>query len=257
MKTGKCSLCLTTKALKRSHAIPDSIFKKIFKANDGKAIRFNDDDTSHITYSSDSWWEYQLCTECEQHLNNSYEQYSLSAIRGGKGNVLTHERGVTFKKIDISKLQLFFISIFWRAANSKNEAYQNICISEQLNNEIRLHLLNKKCVPLVLITVKISRLIDKTPKNGFDLTALKSMIISPFSRCLPNQKFSFCFTFEGFFIELFTPGLGYKNRPTTGLINPSKEVIIAPFIDIFDIPEVLQLLITGYGKYEENKIKFR
>lgn len=256
MPTGKCALCLNNADLRRSHAIPDSVFKRISKENNGQSIRFKDDDMSLVDYSSDSWWEYQLCGNCEQHLNRNYEQYSLSAMRAGKGKISKHDIGVTFSEVDTLKLQLFFLSIFWRAANSHNEAYQKVYIPEPWNNELRLHLLNKTRVPLRFMTVKISRLIDRSTDGGFSLSNLKNVIASPFFRKLPNRKFSFCFLFEGFFIEIFMPGYTLKQRAAKGVINPLNKAVVAPYLNIFDIPEILNLLVAGYKKNLEGKVKF-
>ena len=256
MPTGKCALCLAVTDLRRSLAIQDAVFKRIAKENNGQSIRFDDSDTSLVEYSSDSWWEYQLCGGCEQHLNLSYEQYSLSAIRAGKGKIFKHQFGVTFSEIDTLKLQLFFLSIFWRAANSRNEAYQKVYIPEPWDNELRIHLLNKSRVPLRFMTVTISRLIDRSAKDGFSLEVLKSLIISPFFRKLPNRKFSFCFLFEGFFIEIFMPGHTLKQRAVKGIINPLSKAIVAPYLDIFDTPEILGLFVAGYKKNLEGKVKF-
>lgn len=257
MSTEKCALCLEPAELRRSHAIPDSVFKRITRKNNGQAISFNDDDVSLVDYSSDSWWEYQLCGSCEQHLNNSYERYSLSAIRGSKGNILKHDFGVTFSGIDTLKMQLFFLSVFWRAANSGNEAYKNVYIPEPWNNELRVHLLNETRVPLRLMTVKISRLIDRSAGGGFSLNVLKSIIVSPFFRELPGRKFSFCFLFEGFFIEIFMPGHTLKQRAGQGVINPLKNIMVAPYLNVFDIPEVVRILVAGYKKNLEGKVNFK
>ena len=78
-----CALCLEFKALKRSHAIPNSSFQKIFNGRQGIVVS-NDVDT-YVKRTNDSWKKYQLCDECEQHLNKSYEGYSLLFLRGKKG----------------------------------------------------------------------------------------------------------------------------------------------------------------------------
>lgn len=256
MPIGKCALCLEQKDLRRSHAIPDSIFKRITRKNNGHAISFKDDAASLVDYSSDSWWDYQLCDSCEQHLNFGYEQYSLSAIRGGKGVVIKHDLGITLIKIDTLIIQLFFLSIFWRAANSKNEAYRKVYIPEPWNNVLRTHLLNKSRVPLRFMTVKISRLIDRSAEAGFSPEILKSVIVSPFFRKLPERKFSFCFIFEGFFIEIFVPGYTLKHRATKGVVNPLNNIISAPYVNVFDIPEFVQVLVSGYRKNLEGKVNF-
>ncbi|MCX2780611.1 hypothetical protein OQJ46_11895 [Microbulbifer thermotolerans] len=104
-------------------------------------------------------------------------------------------------------------------------------------------------MPLNLATVKISRLIDTT-SGGFSLEDLKSVIITPFFRKL-DGGFSFCFLLEGFFIEIFTPGLGYRQCGQKGILNPKKSVLLVPYLSIFDVFELVQLMISGYGKHAE------
>ena len=106
------------------------------------------------------------------------------------------------------------------------------------------------------MTVKIFRLIDRSAEDGFSLSNLKDFIASPFFRKLPNRKFSFCFLFEGFFIEIFMPGYTLKQRTAKGLINPLSKTIAVPYLNIFDIPEVLNIFVAGYKKNLDGKVKF-
>ncbi len=243
-----CALCLEFKALKHSHAIPNSSFKRIF--NGRQAITITDDVDTYGKGTNDSWKTYQLCNECEQHLNQSYEAYSLLFLRGEKGKKIEHDKGITFSEVDIRKLQLFFLSIFWRAANSEDLAYSHVFIPEPWNNELREYILKRQSVPLNLVTVKISRLTYRSKKGGDSEKILKGIINTPFCRILPYSLFSFCFLMEGFFIEIFTPGFGFKRE---GVINPKKDILIVPFIDLFDIPEFKKTIIVGIQKGFKNK----
>lgn len=230
-----CALCLKFKKLKRSHAIPNSSFKKIY--NGRQAIFVSGDVKAHGKCTNDSWWKFQLCNECEQHLNKSYEGYSLLFLRGEKGKKIESDGHITFSEVAIEKLQLFFLSIFWRAANSEDLAYRKMYIPEPWNNQLRQYIDKNQLVPLNLMTVKISRLTYRGKKEGETQIIPNEIIFKPFCRQLLYNCFSFCFLLEGFFIEVFMPGHGFKAK---GVINPKKDILVVPFIDLFDIPEFKQ-----------------
>lgn len=254
MPISKCALCLQFKDLRRSHAIPDSVFKVIFRKNNGKAISFETDEVSPVTYSTDSWWEHQLCDCCERHLNLSYETYSLSAIRGKKGRVVKSELGVSISGVDALKLQLFFSSILWRAGKSKNDAYKKVRIPDDLDEILRSHILAQSRIPLRKLTVRVSRLIDRSIDGAFSMDVLRNIVCTPFVRRISLDSFVYCFLFEGFFIELFVPGYRFNKTSEFGVINPKNKILMIPYIDIFDIPEFVDALLMGYKKNKEGKV---
>ncbi|GEM_PF-656158 len=239
-----CALCLEFKALKRSHAIPNSIFKKL---SDGcQSIVVTNDADTYAKRNNNSWWTYQLCDECEQLLNHSYEKYSLLFLRGEKGKKIEHDdRGITYSEVNIGKIQLFFLSIFWRAANSEDSAYSHVFIPEPWNNELREFIFKQQPVPLNLVTVKVSHLRYEGRNGDQSEKVAKGIIPSPFNRRLLYSRFSFCFLIEGFFIEFFTPGFGFKR---VRVINPKMNILVVPFIDLFDIPELVQGITVGIKK---------
>jgi hypothetical protein len=246
-----CKLCKVGTDIKKSHAIADSVFKKIFRVNSGKAITFSNDEED-ISYSNDSWWEYQLCGDCETHLNQSYEKYSLQVLRAQTGNFCKSEYGLTFSDVDLHKFNMFFLSIFWRAANSGHSAYKNVVMLDQDNEFLRDALLHNRKVPISRLSVKVERLIDKTLEGGFTPESLKELIISPFCRIHETHKtnhVSVCFIFEGFFIQIFMPGLKLKNRVKSGVINEPKRILSIPYLDLFNIKEIEQLMVEGYSKH--------
>lgn len=244
-----CALCLRKETLQKSHVIPNAVFKRIFRNNNGQGIRFNDDKDSPIDLSSDSWWEYLLCGVCEPKLNDFYERYSLALFRGSKGNVSRHEHGVTFSGTDLTKLKMFLISIFWRAAVTNHPAYAKVYIPEPWREQIREAIHFNRQISQNLATVKINRLIDSSV-DGFTLENLKNLIVTPFLR-RRSSGFSLCFLIEGFFIEIFTPGLRYKKRSEKGVLNPENSVFMVPYLKIFEIPELVELMVSGYGKHAE------
>jgi hypothetical protein len=208
-----CSLCLKFEELKQSHAIPNSCFRKV-KNRSGQAITISGDTNTYAKRTQESWWTYQLCDACEKHLNDSYEKYALLFLREKKGVNEENSGNIIFSDIDIVKIQSFFLSIFWRAANSADLAYSSVFIPEPWNNELREYIFKKQPVPY--------------------------------------NHVSFYFLFEGFFIEIFTPGFGFKRE---GIINPKKNILVVPVIDLFDIPEMKEAIIVGIQKGFKDKAK--
>lgn len=215
-ESGICKLCLSKAELKNSHAIGDSVFKKIYrkKSNSGKAISLTLDD-ENIRYSSDSWSEHQLCNSCEILLNTNYETYSLGVLRGKNVKVDKISLGIKFSNINQHKFILYFLSILWRAANSNHDSYKNVVITDLDNEYLRAAILSNSKIPSGKFSIKINRVIDYTKNQGFSSNSIKELIVSPFCRIYEKDKvdnISVCFMFEGFFIEIFMPSLKLKER---------------------------------------------
>ncbi|SUI59787.1 hypothetical protein [Shewanella morhuae] len=252
-----CSMCKQEAELQSSHAIPDAFFRKILKKQSGKYIVVPGGGNSPIHYSSDSWDTHQLCSPCEIHLNKNYETYAIKLLRGSACKVVKHIHGVTFSGVESHILVGFFISIFWRAANSEHPNYSKVIIPEPWNTEFRELLLAKNNIPLRLATIRLSRLIDRTKNDGFTLDSLKNIVMTPFFRKGVSHKYSFCFVFEGFFIEIFIPGLSLAKRKLPGVLNNKIKIIFVPFLDIFDVPEIVEVLVEGYSKFVDGDVTFK
>lgn len=241
-----CKFCEKDRVLLNSHAIPNSIFKRMFRQDSGKARVITADSNTPTHFSSDSWKEKMLCAECEHFFNSKYEKYSLEILRGVEYN----DNGVTLRGLDATKLAGFCISIFWRAANSGHPSYDKVFIPQPWNDQVRKFLRDNQFVPRKDVCVKLNRLIDRTP-NGFTLEVLKSMVMSPFFRRYEYGKYSFLFLLEGFLVEIFMPGLKYKERSGNGIINKNKKILLVPYVDVFDVPELKECMVLGYGKMEQ------
>ncbi|WP_157726482.1 hypothetical protein [Imhoffiella purpurea] len=257
MPIGKCKLCNKVGELQDSHVLPNALFKNIFRANKGKAIHFNDDKHTFVRYESKSWSEFMLCQNCERHINESYEQESIAAIRNCLSSVRINktDTGITFANINQKTLQLFLVSILWRAAASTHQAYEKVYLPEPWKEEIRISILENKKVRSSLVGIQLRRLSDPS-KDGFSLASLKQLLISPFFRNHGN-RFSFCFLIEGFFVEIFVPGIQAKRRNDLGIVAPNKSILFVPYQDIFDIPELVQIMVSGYGKFVDGKSRIK
>lgn len=252
-KIGWCRLCKEKNELRRSHAIPDAIFRRLFKGGDGKAIHLPVTEGALIQYTSDSWWEYQLCSGCEQFLNEAYDEYGISLLRGRRGRLIKHERGVSFQDVDVGRFRLFILSVLWRAAANSSPAYDKVVLPYEIADWLRGIVVHGTHAPLRHLAVEMHRLIDYT-ETGFTQEALKALIISPFRRKHPERKVSFCFLMEGFFVEVFFPGHRFKDRQRKGVLHVNSRTIHSPFMDIFSIPEIKRALSIGYMKAQEGMV---
>ncbi len=259
-KIGICKLCLHKKSLQISHAIGNSVFKKILRKHSGKGIEITSDQR-HISYSSDSWAEEQLCEDCEKLLNERYEKYGLSVLRAQQGvNFTTPMMGVTFKDINLNIINMYFLSIYWRAANSTHSNYKNVTLTNDDNEYLRKAIYNNNYIQANRFSVKISRFIDNTAVDGFSEQDLKTIIISPFERVYNYKRTVYlpiCFVFEGFLIEIFRKGLKLKDRNMRGLIHKTKNMIFVPYLDVFSVSEIYDLMLTGYHKHITGNSKVR
>lgn len=254
---GICRLCRKPSILQKSHAIGDAVFKKIFRSLSGKGIEISTGN-NEIVYSKDSWAEYLLCKECETLLNTKYETYALSVLRGGKTSKITKsEYGVTISNIDQHKLIIYFLSIYWRAAHSTHPAYKKTKITQYNDQLLRNTIRNDVRIPAGAFTIKINKVIDLTDEKGFTPDSLKQVIVSPFPRSNfdTNTPQSFCFMFEGFFIEIFTSGIKIKKRNQPGILSKNSRQLFIPNLDLFKINEVIELMTEGYRMHATGNSK--
>lgn len=184
-----------------------------------------------------------LCQDCEHYLNVTYDNYALSVFRGKIGQHARLRSGIIFSDVDLGRVNNFFLSIFWRAARSRNDAYAKIVMPEYVDSYIKHHIKQNTNVRPIDTTVRISRLIDKTAtsEGGFDMVTIKKILAAPYYR-RHQGAFSFCFIIEGFYIELHFPGLRFKERAAPGVVNPKRKVLAIPYVDIFSIPEIVDAM---------------
>ncbi|MEZ8360869.1 hypothetical protein AB6C40_11290 [Vibrio splendidus] len=255
---GYCKLCRCFGELENSHAIGDAIFKKISKNNNGQGISVTSENSEPIQYTQDSWAEYQLCSSCEKLLNHKFEGYGLKALRGKfKPNVT--EYGINFIGLDQQRLAKYFLSIVWRAAHSTHPAYKNTKISACESEYLRQVLQNDEVIPNSKFTIKIARIQDMAQKPTFTRETTRELIISPFCRAYKNStNVSVCMLFEGFFIEVFYKALPIKQRGAIGMLDFRKNKLFVPFVNMFDIEELKNILALGYQKHHtgNTQVKF-
>ena len=250
MQRGVCPLCEQNKELCDSHALPNSVFRFLFKRGSGKAVAFVDDETTNIDYSSDSWSEFLLCKECEGDLNDRYDRYGISVFRGNACKVQRNATGVTFSGIDRQRLRMFVLSVLWRMAISPHWAYGNVDLPYEVEAEIRDALREKRNVRPVVAEVGLCRLKESTGIKSLSMENLQRILVAPFPRDFIGFR-SVCFLLFGFVIEVFIPRPPRKITRGIGMASGSSPILFAPFQEVAAFPELLHLLVRSLEKHEQ------
>ncbi len=250
-----CKLCQNLTELEKSHAIPKAVFNNIFRNASGKAVAINADSDTYTQYSSDSWAEYQLCKSCEAKLNNQYDSYSINLLKS-TFNQEKKKLGLTFINIDRRKFRLFFLSILWRSALSKNLYYKNIKLDAVPLEILRSAFYNNTNVSYSYFTVAVYKLENYTDIESLNSDNIRTHIIAPFVREYPKFN-SICYLFFGFFIEIFIVKLPKSILSKPGVLYGNSPIFMAPCQEILDVPEVLNIFVVALDKEDSGKTKIK
>lgn len=120
-----CALCFNDVPLRRSHIIPEFLYKTLY---DDKH-RFQ---VLSIIPDQESWREQKglreqlLCDECEQRLS-VWERYASLVLKGGIPLACRQEGNVVYiSGIDYCQFKLFQLSVLWRAGVSSLPFFENV-----------------------------------------------------------------------------------------------------------------------------------
>jgi len=252
-----CALCCQSKELKRSHILPDALFRSIKRKSSGKLISFDDSENKPVGYSIESWWQYLLCCDCES-IVSDYEKYGLETLRRmPKTPAHVQNSGITLKSVNYGKVKLFVTSLLWRAAVSDLNAFAKVILPESLAEEARISLRYGKPLNPLKLGCKIVRLFDPTPesKGGFSEKDINQLIISPIPR-MRSRYVSFIFVIEGYLLEFFVPSMPHNESSQHGVLKKAK-VLYVPNKSIFEIDELVNVMVSGYRKAHLRKVTFR
>lgn len=241
---GICKFCEKESEIKRSHAIGNTVFRKILKKCEGNAAITIVRNENKIKKCNDSWAIEQLCGVCENFFNSRFEDYSIHVLRKEQKGVKVekHPSWISFQGINQTRLILYFLSIYWRAGWSEHQAYNAVVINQGVSDYLRKCFLGEHKLNSSLFCIKVCKLVDES--KGFDQESLSQIIVNPFNRILKNVT-SMCMLYEGYFFEIFIRGVNFKDRKMPGYLDQSKKTLLVPYIDILDIPEVVDSFVDG------------
>lgn len=236
---GICLYCEEYEELKRSHTINRTFFSQLLKScAETNAARVISLSSEIIRNSNDNWTDYLLCNCCESYFNQYFDGYGANALRGRiEGQtVLETKNCVIYQNIDSSKIILYILSLYWRGAKSRHPSYQFLVTSDGIHNYLK-NTLKSRRLESKYFNVKISVLYDSFGATNKE--TIKHMMISPFRRIYEqHDAFSFCFLFEGFFIEIFFGRLRYSMKKKGEWLVPNVRYMRCEKLDMHSIEEL-------------------
>ena len=113
-----CKLCLEPKELRNSHIVPEFLYNGMYDQKAHGAIAINGVGRKGWTYLRKGFQEFLLCNECEQFLNQTYEEFfhRLWCKDGGLLPEVLSQDWYEFDIRDYTKFKLFHLSVLFRAS---------------------------------------------------------------------------------------------------------------------------------------------
>jgi len=260
MTSGICPLCLRNENLQNSHIIPNAVFRKVkHKQGSGQLIHIDDSHDTYIKHSQDSWSEYLLCASCEQ-IISAYERYGIGLLRSG----VTRKSGARTRHIELgshefARFKLFLTSILWRAAMSRQPQFAKVQLPVDLAEKARLSILNARALRPLMLGRKLWRLTDTkgSHDSGFSDESLTSLIVSPIPRLHDKRAFyTMLFVFEGYLFEFFVKSVPFREANSLG-VHRDAPTLFVPYRCIFSVPELVQIMVAGYGKHDRGMVSLK
>lgn len=164
---GLCRLCCSQKKLvKKSHVIPDFMYKGMF--NEKHQIHHGQPfDLNKTRVTQSGIWESNLfCEECETKVLGKLDLYASKVLYGGKG-LPTNEAPKFFPciidsvhqfkadGISYSKFKLFLMSLIFRASVSNNPFFNEVRLGPH-EEKFRCHIYNNAAPPENVYRVAIA-----------------------------------------------------------------------------------------------------
>jgi len=144
METGVCKLCGTHGDLRRSHIIPEWLFKSIYEPDEHRFFRYSGDADSRPIKRRKGMNEPLLSPACED-LTQVYDDYACRIWDGtGRGvQYLNNNENLVVTGVDYVKMKLFFMITLYRASVSGMSDFSNIHLGQHHEENLRKMILNR------------------------------------------------------------------------------------------------------------------
>ncbi|HSH72466.1 MAG TPA: hypothetical protein VK974_05345 [Methylophilaceae bacterium] len=120
-----CALCLETKELKRSHIIPEFLYKSLYDEKHRLHVLSIIPEQEN-SIEQKGLREPLLCKDCEEKFSK-WERYASLILKGGIELTYRREGNIVFiGGLDFVQFRLFQLSILWRAGVSNLQFFENV-----------------------------------------------------------------------------------------------------------------------------------
>lgn len=140
MEKCRCFLCKKEERLQQSHVISESFYKDLYD-DKGRYSIVVASEFAKDPYKQKGIREPLLCYECEQLLANRYEDHGADVFRKIKFKATELLSEFTFSPVRYEEFKLFQICQLWRMAISTNPMWQNVDLSDTIEDRLREMLL--------------------------------------------------------------------------------------------------------------------
>lgn len=257
---GICELCGRSSELQNSHAIPDSLFKSLFRKGNGSAIFIDSDPDTEIRTDQESWSDPLLCKDCEGKLNSRYDFYGDKFGKGQLGTLVFEKDYLRAEGLDRNRLRMLFLSLAWRMSRLRSLAYQSIRLDIKTDQLIQDCLINSKILSQNHASVCINRLHDSHGFKGFSRNDFDTTIAAPWQKHIQSAQgkqskyYVIEYIYWGYLISVLIPGVSLINRNRPGILYGDSNRMVIPFKDPLKVPELHLLMMRTMDKHHQGQI---
>lgn len=253
MTTGICKLCGEEKELQRSHVIGKTFFSQILRNSDKNLATQFELINKRSIETNDTWFTRLLCSQCERFFNEKYENYSVAILREKRKEVeiIKDSEGINYKNIDVEKLAIFVLSIFWRGVHSEHHAFDD-CINDPTIESVLKEIIKGK-IKVVSSIIKVRIRLFKDSANFLNESMLKQIIIAPFKESIPNGII-YTMTFEGYLVEIYLGNLNISNTIKNGILDVGSSEIYIPYVEILSHRQIRNTLFESAKLIKDSPI---
>ena len=230
---GICAYCNAERPLRRSHSIPDAIFRSVKKRSRGQLAAISRSGPT-IKRTQDSGAAYLLCEACEQGFNERFDRKIVQAIR--KLHRSANQSGVIVGlSISGDDLTRAVASILWRACLSASEMYD--ALNLRVGDSYVLRSVFESQDPLSECSLMASYVIDR--HGVFSLKDLQSIISvpEPFSVNKPaSEQFGISVVLQGLHLFIIFPRVPPAKRRIVGYVRRNTNSVSVRGLDWRDFP---------------------
>lgn len=257
---GICELCGRSSELQNSHAIPDSLFKSLFRKGSGSAIVLDTDPDADIRTDQESWSAPLLCKECEEKLNFKYDFYGDMFGKGQIGALIFEKNYLRAEGLDRNRLRMLCLSLAWRMSRLRSPAYRDIKLDLRTDQLIQDCLVNSKILGQNNASVCINRLYDTHGFDGFSQSDLDTTIAAPWQKYIQSTQgkqskhYVIEFIYWGYLISILIPGVSLINRNRPGILYGDSDRMVIPFKDPLQVPELNLIMMRTMDKHHKGQM---
>jgi len=242
-----CQLCEEPAALRESHVIPRSYYRRLKKegGGSGQLVSIKYDGNSPPAKSNSNPTEKLLCSTCEKFLDREYEKYGTRALISAK-NTTVFEDYINVKNFKYKKAFLYFASILWRASISMLPEFQRANLTPKLNEHLRRCIkgrtfrIDKNLSLNDYLRISVLRVVDK--EGVIEDSIIKNMLmtfgVEPGSES--EVTLLYYFMVDGFVVCYLFYAHGVGSRPVTPMsgVLVNRNRIKIPKVDVTELKQI-------------------